>query len=144
VRESRDHETWTSCYVGKDRTVLEVSYWIVEPIEFSLFYAPDEGDLRCADSPLVSQELATASGLKLGLTKKEVIRIMGSPSKKAAQHFVYEITTERPPTPEEINEFRTKGGPPWDVKTIQIYQKVEIVFRTSKVISIAVTRTVTL
>ena len=141
---SLDHEISTSCYLGKDGTVLEFSYWVGEPIEFRLAIAPDEGSARCADSALVSRELATASGLKLGLSKQQVIRKMGSPSRKSAGRYVYAVTIERPPTAEETSRFKTKGGPPWEVETIQITQKIEIVFRKTKVVSIRVVHSETI
>lgn len=140
-RESSEHEETTSCYVGRDRTIVEFSYWIAEPIEFRLFHSDDRSDLMCVLSPVVSKELATMSGLRLGLSEEEVVEILGSPIERGTSRFVYEITSERPPTAEEIRDFRTKGGPPWEVKTIQTYRKVEIIFENSKVASVSVLRT---
>jgi len=67
---------------------------------------------QCASSELVSKSLATASGLRLGLTKKELEKIAG-PTKVGSASAKYEYLCRRQMTPEEIAGFKDANN--WDV-----------------------------
>src|SRR2546429_7490493 len=88
-RVSREEESDTAmCYVSPvDGTVLvfysgamggwkDITWFAIWSRE-----APYPNPSQCASSPLISQNLATDSGLRLGLTKNELEGIAGRPTK---------------------------------------------------------------
>lgn len=60
----------------------------------------------CASTAKVSKALSTPSGLKLGLTRKQVEAILGKPDFAADGRIVYSRETERKTTVDEFQELR--------------------------------------
>jgi hypothetical protein len=61
---------------------------------------------HCASSTLVSRSLATGSGLRLGLTNKEVQEIAGRPTTVGSQSAKYEYLCRAKMTEAEIKNFK--------------------------------------
>jgi hypothetical protein len=77
---------------------------------------------QCASSTLVSQSLATDSGLHLGLTKKEVEEIAGSPTKVGPTSSKYEYLCLQKMTEDEIKGFKTANN--WDVTSDPYFDRM--------------------
>jgi len=96
------------CYVS---TGPEKLYLISEMGEVDLgFYLFSDGkdwngSQNCIPSTFVNKRLVTESGLKLGLTRSQVIRILGAPSSETADTFVYRFEIEVPTQHEELQKF---------------------------------------
>ena len=140
ITETPDHEGARRCYacIHGDGTILELESWIGTLIQFRIAYARPGTRSSCAKSALISSHLATGSGLKLGLPRKKVIAILGRPTRTDADRLTYEESFDRPLTPEERTRLREKGGPPWDVESVHVEGKIEIVLVKSKVVLIDV------
>jgi hypothetical protein len=84
-KQGPNAETSTTCYtsMGSDRTILEFEYWFERVVEFRLFIGAPQSASRCTKSKLVSADLATSSGLRLGMSRDKVIALLGSPSKNS-------------------------------------------------------------
>jgi hypothetical protein len=67
---------------------------------------------QCASSILVSQSIATDSGLRLGLTKKEVAGIAGRPTKVGPTSSKYEYLCLQKMSEEQVKGFNANN---WDV-----------------------------
>jgi hypothetical protein len=70
---------------------------------------------RCTPSAQVSQNLTTASGLRLGLTQGQLNRIAGTPTKVSGSSAKYDYLCRRKMSQEEITRFKTANN--WDVTT---------------------------
>jgi len=68
---------------------------------------------QCTPSELVSGNLSTKSGLRLGLSLPELKRIEGSPTKHGRELIKYEYICRSKMTATEIAGFKTANG--WDV-----------------------------
>ena len=121
-----------SCYIspGNDRTVLEFEYWFENVVEFRLFTRNPQTVNQCVKSKLISAGLATASGLRLGLTEVEVVKILGPPLKKQSNSFTYEVSYNRPLTSKEIRRFKDANQP--EPASIFVYGKIDLRFRQGK------------
>ncbi len=64
-----------------------------------------KGQELCHRSPLVSMELATDSGLHLGLTRSHVRKILGKPSLETMNTQVYSTVVEISTSPDGIKNF---------------------------------------
>jgi hypothetical protein len=137
-RSSTDGQNTVMCYAsqGNDKTILEVEIW-TGPIEFRLFLGSPQQRKRCASSSKISYSLSTASGLKLGMSQRRVILILGRPSKRHGNHFVYESPHLRPLTPEEQKRAKETYPAP---KTVEVYEKLDVEFRRSAVVRIDAVR----
>jgi hypothetical protein len=98
------------CYISpapKDKT-----YFIVEEGEvnkaFYLFSeaAPWTGFEYCFRTSKIKRKMATASGLKLGLTPQEVIHILGKPSIQRQDELQYLLEFNKKTSPEELARLR--------------------------------------
>jgi hypothetical protein len=132
-------EMATSCYVstGSDKTMLQFYVWF-EPIRFRLSRSSATSDLSCTSSPLVSDKLGTRSGLKLGMLRDQVIKILGRPTKIDGGRLVYESSHDRPVTPDERKRRDKEGGPPWPVKSVHVDDRIVLEFVGSEVVSVDV------
>jgi hypothetical protein len=97
------------CYASAKDSSVFLAFEFGE--DESLFYLfrgahPWSGRKYCAPSKLVSNELSTASGLKLGLTRKEVEAILGQPDASTENELVYSRGFEKRSTPKEFETFR--------------------------------------
>ncbi|MBZ5515958.1 MAG: hypothetical protein LAN62_14150 [Acidobacteriia bacterium] len=138
--DTPDHEGARRCYVSAkgDGTVLELESWVGTLIRFRLESALCESKPSCAQAALVSNKLTTGAGLKLGLLRKQIVEILGPPTAIHGSRLTYERSFDRPLTAEEEKRLKEKGGPPWDVKSVHVDDKIEIVLSNSKVVSIDV------
>ncbi len=80
------------CYIsGSDGTVIDFYTGLGFVTGFALktreFGASDSGD--CTRSDLVSKELATESGIKLGMRKNEIKKIIGVPALEAENKLAF-------------------------------------------------------
>jgi hypothetical protein len=69
---------------------------------------PWNGSNLCAKSPLVSENVATAAGLHLGMTPAEVESILGKPSTSAAGELTYVLETRNKTAPEKLKKLRAQ------------------------------------
>lgn len=121
IRASKEEESDVSiCYISPtDGTVLAfysgpMGGW-TDMTWFALWSREAEfaGRSRCAHSELVSHNLATASGIHLGLTKAELEKIEGTPTRATSTRYIYDYLCRRKMTEEEIEGFKTANN--WDV-----------------------------
>jgi len=110
----------TVCYVSPtDGTVLSFGAGamggFVDVTEFSLWSreARFPNVKACLPSKLISPNLSTLSGIKLGLSLQQLNTIVGAvPTTKHAEAH-YELSCREKMTPEEIKRFKTANN--WDV-----------------------------
>jgi len=116
------------CYmaVNSNNVVLEFDNW-VDPVEFRLFYRPSYAKLDCGHSDLISRTLSTESGLMLGLDRKQVLTILGPPTKTRRNQLIYESSSERRLTRTKV-EHSKESAPPPRVTTVHVYDKVVVEF----------------
>jgi hypothetical protein len=143
--ETSDHEGARSCYVSTagDGTVLELESWVGTIIQFRIERAGPEKLRSCAPSAVVSSKLTTEAGLRLGLPRKQVFAILGPPTEIHGPRLVYERSFDRSLTPAEKRRLKETGGPPWEVKSAHVEDKIEIGLVGSRVASIDVLHNVT-
>jgi hypothetical protein len=88
-------------------------------------------------------DVRTGGGLKLGLTKAELLALLGSPSKVSGNRLTFESWSKRPMTKAEIDQetqtFKSRvTSPDWDVHDL-----IKVVLNDTKVVDFEVQRTVT-
>ncbi len=120
-RVSRDEESDTAiCYVSPaDGTVLifysgAMGGWR-DLTHFALWSpkAKYPHQSQCTPSAQVSRNVATTSGLRLGLTQNQLEQIAGKPTKSGSETSKYEYLCRAKMTPEEIKGFKDANN--WDV-----------------------------
>lgn len=129
-RVSREEESDTAmCYVSPvDGTVLvfysgamggwkDITWFAIWSREASYLHPS-----QCASSTLISQNLATASGLRLGLTKNELEEIAGRPTKVGSASAKYEYLCRRKMTGKEIKGFKDMNN--WDVTSDPYFDRM--------------------
>jgi hypothetical protein len=139
-RATADNEGTISCYrsPGNARTVLEFFAWGGTIVEFHFFQGSPQTVNRCANSRLVSSSLATASGLRLGMSRRQIMALLGAPTRTREDRFIYESTYDRPPTPEEVKHFNDAFyAPP---ASVNVYERVAVRFRGGKAVRVEVLR----
>lgn len=130
----------TVCYVSPtDGTVLSFGAGamggFVDVTEFSLWSreARFPNVKACLPSKLISSNLSTLSGIKLGLSLQQLNTIVGAtPTTKHAEAH-YELSCREKMTPEEIKHFKTANN--WDVSDntfFDVTSFVEVQFSDSK------------
>ncbi len=141
--QTKDPEEAVRCYVssGADKTVLEVQDWVGTVVEFRLFQDPARTLGNCAATPRVSNLVATGSGLKLGMSRGEVIRLIGKPTKDRKEVYIYESSFERPLTVEE--EQRAKRSYHKPPCLVEVYEKIELRFQGPNVVFVDAVRSET-
>jgi hypothetical protein len=120
-RVSREEESDVSiCYVSPaDGTVLvfytgvmgggtDITWFALWSHEAAYPHAS-----RCTPSKLVTRSLSTESGVRLGLTKEEVERIVGKPPQNGLKSNKYSYLCRKKMTEEKIKSFKTENN--WDV-----------------------------
>jgi hypothetical protein len=90
-----------------------------------------------------SSDALTVGGLKLGLTKAELLTLLGSPGKGSGNRLTFESWSKRPMTKAEIDQetqtFKAPvTSPDWDVHDV-----INVDLNDSKVVDFEVQRTVT-
>jgi hypothetical protein len=117
TRVSRDEESDISvCYVSPiDGTVLvfysgamggwkDITWFALWSREATFPHAS-----LCTPSTLVSQGLRTPSGVRLGLTKADLERILGKPTERGTKSVKYSYPCRKKMTDEEITPFQDHG-----------------------------------
>ncbi len=143
VSRAPEHAMTQRCYESKgaDHTVLVFEDWSGTLSGFRI-YRSAKNDPLCKRTPLIMAEIATASGLKLGLSREKVLRILGKPARTTGNRFVYISDFYRPRTPEEITQFKA-AYPGEDVLDIRSYTQITLSFRNSRLSCIDVSHTET-
>jgi|SRR5580658_4231904 hypothetical protein len=101
-----------ACYVSDDDAKVHL---ILEQGEVAFtFYLfsdgrPWDGSDQCAHSHLVSAGLSTASGLHLGQTPSEVITLLGEPSNRRKNEFIYSIHAKKRASEENLKKLRQQN-----------------------------------
>lgn len=99
--------------------------------------------IRYKPSAAFDTDVQTAGGLKLGLSKAELLALLGSPTKVSANRLTFERWSKRPMTKAEIDrETKTFKAPVtrpyWDVHDV-----ISVSLSNSKVVEFELQRTVT-
>jgi hypothetical protein len=88
-----------ACYVSSDADTHLIFQVDGEGFGAALYLfkgGPDwNGSSFCAKSPLVSPNIGTASGLRLGLSRSQVETLLGKPSKDMPDELVYDLEVKR-------------------------------------------------
>jgi hypothetical protein len=129
TRVSRDEESDISvCYVSPiDGTVLvfysgamggwkDITWFALWSREATFPHAS-----QCTPSKLVSQGLRTPSGVRLGLTKADLERILGKPKERGTKSLKYSYLCRKKMTEEEITRFKTMD---WDVRSDPYFDRM--------------------
>jgi hypothetical protein len=149
------HEVEPISYIGyvsqtPDKTkVLFESNRFDPPFELSGFRvvagnrSTSPCQIRYETSAAFGSAVQTSGGLKLGLTKAEVVALLGSPSKVSGNRLTFEWWSKRPMTKAEIDQetqtFKSPvTSPYWDVHDV-----MNAVLSEAKVVDFEVQRTVT-
>jgi hypothetical protein len=105
-----------------------------------------EGADRCVESKAISNGLATASGLHLGMTPSQLVAILGQPTKRDKGQLVYSFLTRKKTSPDDLKEARERN-PDMDEKDFHanydyydLGTGVEARFKNSKLIYLAVSK----
>ncbi len=140
VKQARHIEEASRCYASPENggTILEFDNWLTGVVEFRFYQGSTQSISRCAQSRLVSSSLSTASGLKLGMGRSEVVALLGPPTKMQEDRLTYESSYDRPPTPEEVTRFIDGFSTP--PALISVYEKIDLRFRRSKLVRVDVVR----
>jgi hypothetical protein len=67
------------------------------------------GSELCSPSTLVSADISTLSGLRLGITQKQVNRILGDPSVVVPEKLVYHFALQKKTTPDRLAKLRKEN-----------------------------------
>lgn len=99
--------------------------------------------LQCKSTNAFSGDVQTSGGLKLGLTKTELVALLGAPNKVSGNRLTFEWWSKRPMTKAETDQetqaFKTPvTSPYWDV-----HDTIEVTLSDSKVAEFEVHHTVT-
>jgi hypothetical protein len=145
-----------ACYVSTTKDEKEEKIHLIfeqgeVAFNFYLFSGgPDwYGSDRCASSNLVSRDLATVSGLHLGMTPSQLIAILGKPTTHRPHEFVYFVHARKRTSPADLKKAR-EAHPGlndeefhnnWDFYGLNAY--IAIKFAASKVIYLAVSESET-
>lgn len=123
------------CYVSEAGNVHLIFEYGEVVNAFILFQGgPDwKGSDSCLVSPKLSESVATARGLKLGMGIKEVKTILGLPNLTRTDKLVYYFTFRRVPGPKD----------PRAVEFIEVEDYIEVHFENSRLSYLAVSRTET-
>jgi hypothetical protein len=145
VSSAWDHGMTQRCYESKssDRTVLAIEDWTGTLSGFRIYRA-DKSDPSCTKTALITPEISTASGLKLGLSKDQAIGILGKPTKSVGDILIYISEFKQPPTAEDIARFK-QAYPGKDFSDLLFFVRTEIKlsFKDSKISKIEVSHTET-
>ncbi len=99
------------CYTSKDKVFLVFE----EGESNSAFYlfsetTPWNGVKMCARAENLSKSAATDSGLQLGQTQEDVIRILGEPTIRHSNELLYLLDSKKPTPPEKLAQLRSDNA----------------------------------
>lgn len=117
------------CYASTEKsgTELIIEDWTGTLVGFQFLRAVPSEIEKCTRTSIITPEISTEGGLRLGLTDKEVLGLLGPPTKKSKNAFVYheDVRSSRPGS-EGLFE----------------YTDVEVKFVDAKVVSVHIVHTV--
>lgn len=130
TRVSREEESDVSiCYVSPtDGTVLVFYSGVMgggEDITWFALWSHEAAFLhtsQCTPSKLVSRSLRTQSGIRLGLTKAALERIVGKATEHGPKSVMYNYLCRKKMTEEEIKGFKTANN--WDVRSDPYFDRM--------------------
>jgi hypothetical protein len=128
------------CYASpeSDRTILQLQNWMGDVIGFRLFRGTTEEVSRCALTSRISDSISTNSGLRLGISRRQVINLLGSPTKRGANLLSYQSAFLRALTTEERKlAQKSYHVPP---EAVEVCEKIEFRFKGSKVVAVEAVR----
>ena len=64
----------------------------------------------CSRTATLSRTAATASGLQLGQTEQDVIKILGEPTVRRSNEFQYMLRFKKPTPPEKLDQLRNDNS----------------------------------
>jgi hypothetical protein len=99
------------CYTSKDKVFLIFEEGEANSV-FYLFsdFTPWNGVKLCSRSATLSRTAATASGLQLGQTEQDVIKILGEPTIRRSNEFQYMLQFKKPTPPEKLDQLRNQNA----------------------------------
>lgn len=92
----------------------------------------------CRHSRLVSREISTQSGLKLGLGRNQVTSILGEPIEVAEARLSFKYLGRRPMTKQEFERFKKIDSSMTYPAFFGVLSGVEVTFKDGKVISLEI------
>ena len=75
---------------------------------------PFPGGSKCAKSDRVSRALATGNGLRIGMSRSDVVAKIGAPSRQGKRWLQRTCNTKKPMTEEERKSMGALPGAQWD------------------------------
>lgn len=135
------------CYISKsDKTIIVFGFQDNLLNKFML--ASSEADFeecdQCTESSLVSKEVSTESGIKLGISKEQVISLLGEPPFQTPNKLSYHKYWQIKMTDAEIDRMcqlfpqhadYTRKNPYWDT-----VGKINAIFSHNKLLSIELSK----
>jgi hypothetical protein len=98
------------------------------------------GSDKCEKSTFISKRIQTKSGIRLGITKGQLEKILGSPSKEINNNLFFVYRTKRNMSESEIKKMaelwpQVRDNPFFDVSSV-----VHAIFLNSELISVAISK----
>jgi hypothetical protein len=137
------------CYIGSDRTIAVFEagfsggwtkldgYKIVSAQLNPLCYR------LCSASNLVKNDLTTVAGVKLGLTRQQVVQVLGQPTHATRNKLTFESQLRRPMTTEQMQKGNKASSSVRKDTYWDVVDTVDLILSNDRVIEIIVHRTVT-
>lgn len=101
-----------ACYVSPGNTKQVHLIFEQGEVDYSFYLfldGPDwQGSGKCLSSPLVSKKLSTASGLRLGQTSSEIMRVLGKPSVRRKNELIYSFLVKKRNSAKDLKEARIR------------------------------------
>lgn len=102
-----------ACYVSPDSDTHLIFQEDGEGFGAAFYLFEDgpnwNGSNLCARSPLVSQSIATASGLRLGMTRTQVEDVLGKPSNASSGQLRYVFEVRKRTSANELKRLRAQN-----------------------------------
>lgn len=147
-----EHKPNRVCYISGDNsdgTILIFQAWEISSVLTSFRILSSQANFKesdqCAKSKLISKDMVTDGGLRLGLSRQQLKAILGKPTKEQGNSLLYVYHSKQSMTKEEIDEmkkvFRTSIPPStkeefyWDITS-----SIEGIFLNKELIVITVTK----
>ncbi len=97
VFHSPDSHFAKRCYASGQQNgpVLIIEDWSGTLVGFQIVRPMPSDVQKCTPTPVVTNEISTGGGLKLGLTERDVVKLLGTPDKRSKNTFVYHEDVEK-------------------------------------------------